>query len=79
MPYLPANGGKLMEQHLGRLAKFKRLIPCYADAQEIGVVAALVMHQDIARYAYRKGLSVLAQRGENMQILNNLRLRPRIW
>ena len=68
-----------VDEHLERLAKFKRLMPRYADVQAMGAVAAMVIPDDIARYAYRKGLFVLAQTGEIVEIRNDARFEPKVW
>ena len=68
-----------VDEHLERLAKFKRLMPRYADVEAMGAVAAMVIPDELARYAYRKGLFVLAQSGEDLHILNDQRFQPRIW
>lgn len=68
-----------VDEHLERLAKFKQMMPRYADVQAMGAIAAMVIPKDLARYAYRKGLFVLAQTGDNMSILNDPRFQPRIW
>ena len=68
-----------VDEHLERLAKFKRLMPRYADVEAMGAVAAMVIPDELARYTYRKGLFVLAQSGEDLHILNDQRFQPRIW
>lgn len=66
-------------EHLDRLAGFKSCFPRYADAQLFGAVAAMVMPDHVARYAYRKGLYVLAQSGGTMVIRNDDSFRPKEW
>jgi hypothetical protein len=68
-----------VDEHLERLAKFKRLLPRYADVRALGAVAAMVVPEDVARYAYRQGLFVLAQSGETVVILNDGKFQPRTW
>ncbi|WP_008312302.1 DUF1626 domain-containing protein [Leptolyngbya sp. PCC 6406] len=68
-----------VDEHLERLAKFKQLMPRYSDVQAMGAVAGMVVPQEVARYAYRKGLFVLAQSGETVEILNDDRFQPRTW
>lgn len=68
-----------VDEHLERLAKLKRLLPSYRELRVIGAVAAMVMPDDVARYAYRKGLFVLAQSGENMVIRNAAGFKPATW
>ena len=64
---------------LERLAKFKRLLPRYAEVRAMGAMAAMVIPKDAARYAYRKGLFVLAQSGETVVILNDAQFQPKAW
>ncbi|WP_008310597.1 DUF1626 domain-containing protein [Leptolyngbya sp. PCC 6406] len=68
-----------VDEHLERLAKFKRLMPRYSDVQAMGAVAGMVVPLEVSRYAYRKGLFVLAQSGETVVILNDDRFQPRTW
>ena len=68
-----------VDEHLQRLAKFKQFMPRYRDINALGAVAAMVMPKDIARYAYRRGLFVLAQSGENVIILNDAQFQPKVW
>ena len=68
-----------VDEHLERLAKFKRLLPRYQPFQLLGAVAAMVIPADVARYAYRQGLFVIAQSGEDLTILNDEKFQPKIW
>ncbi|MGF1567571.1 MAG: DUF3782 domain-containing protein [Nodosilinea sp.] len=68
-----------VDEHLERLGKFKRLMPRYADVRALGAVAAMVVPPEVARYAYRRGLFVLAQTGDSVTILNDERFQPRAW
>ncbi|AFY62053.1 hypothetical protein [Synechococcus sp. PCC 6312] len=68
-----------VDEHLERLAKFKQLMPRYADVRALGAVAAMVVPDDVARYAYRKGLFVLAQSGQSMVILNDAKFQPKAF
>jgi hypothetical protein len=68
-----------VDEHLERLGKFKRLLPRYQDVRAMGAVAAMVVPPEVARYAYRQGLFVLAQSGDDMAILNDADFRPKTW
>ncbi|MGK7943291.1 MAG: DUF3782 domain-containing protein [Microcystaceae cyanobacterium] len=68
-----------VDDHLERLAKFKRLMPSYHNKKAFGAVAGVVVPKEVARYAYRKGLFVLAQSGETVVILNDQKFQPRTW
>ncbi len=68
-----------VNDHLDRLNKLKRLLPKYRDTRLMGAVAGMVVSDDVARYAYRKGLYVLAQRGNMVIIRNDDEFIPRVW
>ena len=68
-----------VNDHLERLAKFKRLLPRYGDVRAMGAVAVMVVPPEVARYAYRQGLFVLAQTGDSVVILNDDRFQPKVW
>jgi len=68
-----------INQHLQRLAKLKVLLPAYADKQVLGAVAALVINDNVAEYAYRKGLFVIGQNGEHLEIRNTESFIAKIW
>ncbi|MBS1223946.1 MAG: hypothetical protein H6R24_624 [Proteobacteria bacterium] len=68
-----------VNEHLERLAKFKQMLPRYADVRAMGAVAAMVVPRDVARHAYRQGLFVLAQSGDSVIILNDAKFQPKAW
>lgn len=68
-----------VDEHLERLSKFKRLMPRYGDVRAMGAMAGMVVPDDVARYAYRQGLFVLAQSGDSVVILNDENFMPRRW
>jgi hypothetical protein len=68
-----------VDQHLERLSKFKRLMPLYSKVRAMGAVAAMVVPDEVARYAYRQGLFVLAQSGDSVVILNDAQFQPQSW
>jgi len=68
-----------VNDHLERMEKFKPLFPEYADKKAFGVVAAMVIPEDVARYAYRKGFFIIAQKGETAEMLNDAQFEPRAW
>jgi hypothetical protein len=68
-----------VKEHLERLAMFKPQFPQYAGFQIHGAVAAMVMPDDVARYAYRQGLFVLAQSGDSILIRNDPAFQPKAW
>jgi hypothetical protein len=68
-----------VDEHLQRLEKFKRLMPRYEHMKALGAVAAMVVSDEVANYAYSQGLFVLTQSGENMTILNSTEFQPKVW
>jgi hypothetical protein len=68
-----------VNDHLERLGKFKQLMPRYADVRTMGALAGMVVPSEVARYAYRRGLFVLAQSGDSVVILNDEKFEPRRW
>lgn len=68
-----------VDEHLDRLARFKQYFPQYAPHILFGAVAAMVLPDAVGRYAYRKGLFVLAQSGEAMEIRNDEPFSPHAW
>jgi hypothetical protein len=68
-----------VDEHLERLGKFKRLLPRYENIQLLGAVAAMVAPLEVARYAYRQGLFVITQSGEDLVILNDAKFQPKAW
>lgn len=68
-----------VDEHLERLNKFKRLLPRYQNIQLLGAVAAMVTPSEIARYAYRQGLFVITQSGEDLVIVNDTQFQPKVW
>ncbi|WP_017296027.1 hypothetical protein [Geminocystis herdmanii] len=68
-----------VDEHLERLAKFKHFFPRYQDVNLLGAVAGMVVPSDSARYAYRKGLFVIAPSGDDVVILNDSKFKPKVW
>jgi hypothetical protein len=70
---------KDVDEHKERLDKFKRLMPRYQNMRALGAVAGMIVTDEVANYAYRQGLFVLAQSGESMMILNSPEFQPQTW
>ena len=68
-----------VDDHVERMEKFKRVFPRYADARALGAVAAIVLPEDVAKYAYRRGFFVLTAKGEDVVILNDEDFTPAEW
>ena len=68
-----------INEHLERLALFKDCFPQYSGFTILGAVAAMVLSHDVSRFAYRKGLFVLAQSGDAVEIRNDDDFQPQQW
>ncbi len=68
-----------VNEHLDRLDRFKPCWPEYRNYRLLGAVAAMVVPDEVAAYAYRKGLFVMAPSGDTMQLRNDQKFEPRVW
>ena len=68
-----------VNEHLERLKDFKGEFPEYRYKHVIGAVAGIVIDERADRYAYRKGLFVIAESGETVKILNDSKFIPKLW
>ncbi|POZ53158.1 DUF3782 domain-containing protein [Methylovulum psychrotolerans] len=65
--------------HLQRLEKLKRLLPSYADKRVMGAVTGMVLPDNVAQYAYRQGLFVIAQTGDQLIVRNDTAFQAKTW
>ena len=68
-----------VDNHVDRMGRFKRVFPRYDDARALGAVAAMVLPDDVAKYAYRRGFFVITSKGEDVVILNDEDFTPAEW
>jgi Holliday junction resolvase len=68
-----------VNEHLERLLAFRQYFTRYADLTLHAAIAAMVIPDDVARYAYRKGMYVMVQNGESIDIRNDDTFTPRVW
>ncbi|PHV62369.1 DUF3782 domain-containing protein [Cyanobacterium aponinum] len=61
------------------LQKFKEFFPEYNQKQVYGAVAGIEIEEGADKYAYRQGLFVLTQSGENVVIVNGAEFQPKTW
>jgi len=61
------------------LERFSTFFPEYANMQLYGAVAGIGIEAGADRYAYRQGLFVMAQSGDDMVLLNDANFSPRAW
>jgi hypothetical protein len=65
--------------HLEKLRRFREFFPRFKEHKLIGAVAGIVIEEESDRYAYRKGLFVIGQTGETVNILNDEKFKPKLW
>jgi hypothetical protein len=71
-----------VKEHLERLDKIKKVAPRRIDLSNIslfGAVAGMIIEEGADRYAYQKGLFVLRQKGNIVEIANDEKFKPKIW
>lgn len=68
-----------VDNHIHFLTRFKYFFPRFKDSKVIGAVAGIVIDEGIDKYAYRKGLFIIAPKGEIAKILNDKKFKPKIW
>ncbi|MBB1073089.1 DUF3782 domain-containing protein [Rhodoferax sp. 4810] len=74
---------KLVEEHidahLERMAKLKQVQPIYQNHRVMGAVAGMVVEEKVAKYAMARGLYVLCQNGEQIDIYSPTNFTPKEW
>lgn len=68
-----------VKEHVERLGQFKRYFPEYKERKVIGAVGGIVIEEGADRYAYKKGMFVITERGESVKIVNDKKFKPKIW
>jgi hypothetical protein len=68
-----------VKNFLKTLPDFFKFFPHFRRRKLYGAVAGMSVDENVARYAYKHGLFVLAPAGENMQILNDKKFVPRAF
>jgi hypothetical protein len=68
-----------VNEHLERLEKVKRLLPDHKDKRISGAVAGMVIPANVATYAIKKGLYVIGQNGEHLELRNDMSFAAKIW
>ncbi|MBF0162274.1 MAG: DUF3782 domain-containing protein [Magnetococcales bacterium] len=68
-----------VREHLSRLAEFKAFFREYADKKIIGAVAAMVMEENVCRFAIHNGLFVIEQSGDTLRMANDKAFQPKSW
>ncbi|GCA70074.1 hypothetical protein MiYa_01606 [Microcystis aeruginosa NIES-2519] len=68
-----------VKELIKNLTEFRQFFPEYNQKQLYGAVAGIEIEEGADKYAYRQGLFVLAQRGENVAILNDTEFQRKTW
>ena len=68
-----------VKELIKNLREFRQFFPEYNHKQLYGAVAGIEIEEGADKYAYRQGLFVLAQKGENVVILNDTEFQPKTW
>ena len=71
-----------VDEHLERLEKIRKYPPKRFDLKGVkllGAVAAIIIDGDADKYAYKKGLFVLRQKGNIVEIVNDRKFKPKEW
>ena len=68
-----------VREHLTRMAEFKAFFPEYADKRAMGAVAAMVVEENVNRFAVKEGLFVIMQAGDTLCMANDEAFVPRTW
>lgn len=68
-----------VDEHIDALSRFHEFFTNFSDKKILGAVAGIVIDEGAGKYAYRKGLFVITQAGENIKILNDEKFKPKEW
>jgi hypothetical protein len=68
-----------VNEHLERMDKLKRVLPAHANKQVMGAVTGMIIPDNVARYAYKKGFFVIGQTGDQLVVRNDEKFKARVW
>ncbi|MEO5340536.1 MAG: hypothetical protein H7837_08475 [Magnetococcus sp. MYC-9] len=68
-----------VRNHLEKMSNFKEFIPLYAGKRAVGAVAAMVIEENVCRFAINSGLFVIEQAGETLRMANDAQFQPKVW
>ena len=71
-----------VKEHLNRLEKIRKVQPERVNLRGVtifGAVAGMIIENDADRYAYKKGLFVLRQKGNIVEIVNDEKFKAKGW
>lgn len=70
---------EVVDEFLENLALFKQAFPAYKTYTIYGAVAGIEINEGVDRYGYKKGLFVIRQSGETIEIANDYKFKPTSW
>jgi hypothetical protein len=68
-----------VDEFIEKLGRFRLAFPHYGDYQIFGAVAGIEIDAGVDRYAYQRGLFVIQQTGDTVEIANDGAFRPVAW
>ncbi|MCD5401104.1 DUF3782 domain-containing protein [candidate division NPL-UPA2 bacterium] len=68
-----------VNNHIERLQKFRSFFPEYSARKVVGAVGGIVIDESADKYAYKKGLYVIAESGNTVKILNDAKFKHHLW
>ena len=68
-----------VNEHLECLEKIKRFLPDHVNKRISGAVAGMVIPANVATYAIKKGLYVIGQNGEHLELRNEKSFTTKTW
>ena len=71
-----------VNEHLERIEKIRKVSPKRIDLSGVtiyGAVAGMIVEGEADKYAYKKGLFVLRQKGNIVEIVNDFKFKPKEW
>ena len=68
-----------VREHVTRMTEFKEFFPEYANKRAIGAVTAMVIEENVRRFAINQGLFVIEQMGDTLRMANDEAFVPRTW
>ena len=68
-----------VDEFLQKLERFKQAFRHFSAYRVYGSVAAIEFDHHTDRYAYQKGLFVIRQAGDSVELANDQTFRPRTW
>lgn len=76
-------GREDVDEFLEALPNFRAIFPEFfptgISKAVYGAMAGIEIHEKADRYAYQKGLYVLAQKGDTVKVQNDGKFKPKMW